>query len=181
MVPCAQPITLTPREYELAVKEILDAAGEKLMSYQSEHLATVAGTDGEYVIDIVARFSALGADFTALVECKHEKRKVERQDVQILHAKVQSVGAQKGMLFSVSGFQSGALEYALAHGIATVQLADGATTWYTRDAGPPAPPRTWANIPRYVGWWINGASFSVLSSRDGKYTRRALGFDTDEP
>jgi len=181
MLPFVQPITLTPREYELAVKEILDAAGEQLLSYQSEHQPKVAGPDGEYVIDVVARFAVLGANFTVLVECKHEKRKVERQDVQVLHAKVQSLGAQKGMLFSVSGFQSGALEYALAHGIASVQLADGVTTWHTRKAGPPAPPPAWVDIPKYVGWWINGPQYSVLSKREGKYTRVALGLEPDEP
>lgn len=181
MVPFAQPTILTPGEYELVVKQILDATGKPLLSYQSEHLATVAGHDGEYVIDIVARFSALGADFTVLVECKREKRKVERQDVQILHTKVQSVGAQKGMLFSASGFQSGALEYALAHRIATVELAPGVTTWHTYKKGPSESPPASASIPRYVGWWIHGSSFSVLSGRDGEYTRRALGFDADEP
>ncbi len=181
MLPFVQPIALTPSEYELAVKEILDAAGETLLSYQSAHQPKVAGLDGEYIIDVVARFAALGANFTVLVECKHEKRKVERQDVQILYAKVQSLGAQKGMLFSVSGFQSGALEYALAHGIATVQLADGATTWHTRGADPPTPPPARAFIPKYVGWWINGPQYSVLSKQEGKYTRAALGLEPVEP
>lgn len=181
MIPFAQPITLTPQEYELAVKGILDAAGEELLSYESEHQPRLAGPDGEYVIDVVARFSALGGTFTVLVECKHEKRKVERQDIQILHTKLQSLGAQKGIVFSVSGFQAGALEYALAHGIATVQLADGNTTWFTRRAGPPTPPPPWTNIQKYVGWWIHGGTHTVLSKRDSTYTRAALGLEPNEP
>ena len=181
MLPFAFPITLTPHEYELAVKGILDATGQQLLSYTSEHQPRLESPDGDYVIDVAARFSALGADFLVLVECKHEKRKVERQDVQVLHSKVQSLGAQKGMLFSVSGFQSGALEYAKVHRIATVQLADGNTTWHTRKAGPQSPPPVWAGIPRFIGWWIHEPKYSVLSSKEGKNTRMALGLELGEP
>jgi len=73
------------------------------------------------VIDVTARFSALGASFLVLPECKHERRKVERQAVQVLHAKMVSKGAQKGMLFSVAGFQTGSIEYATVHEL--VQLS----------------------------------------------------------
>ncbi len=176
-----QPITVTPREYELAVKRILDASGESLITYESTHLESVAGSDGEYVIDVVARFAALGANFVVLVECKHHRRKVERQDIQILHSKLQSVGAHKAMLFSVSGFQAGALEFAKAHGIALVQFASGSTTWFTRSVGPPSPPPPWADIPMYVGWWHHGDRISVLSEEHAEYTRQALGLQANEP
>jgi restriction system protein len=170
-----RPITLTPQEYEVEVKKILDASGASLLAYESAHLDQLAGVDGDYVIDVVARFSALGAEFVVLVECKHQRRKVERQDVQVLHTKVQSTGAQKGTLFSVAGFQSGAIEYADAHGIALVQMASGDTTWFTKGAGPPSPPPPWANIPKYVGWWHHGNSMTVLSESSGEYTLQALG------
>lgn len=176
-----EPISLKPREFELAVKEILDAAGQGLTSFSSWHQEPVRGMDGDYVIDVTARFSALGADFLVLVECKHEKRKVERQDVQILRDKVQSTGAHKGMMFSVAGFQSGAIEYATMHGIALVQIADGSTCWFTKGAGPPTPPPPWAGIPKYVGWWYHGNNVSLMSKKDGDYTRKALGFEDQEP
>lgn len=174
------PLNLTPREYELAVKGILDGSGLDLVEFKSEHLGKVAGVDGAYVIDVTVRFSALGANFLVLVECKHEQRKVERQDVQILNDKVRSTGAQKGMLFSVSGFQNGAIKYADVHGIALVQLANGSTSWFTRSAEPPTPPPPWANIPKYIGWWCHGNYMTVMSSEIGEYTRKALGIG-DEP
>lgn len=177
-----EPISLRPPEFELAVKEILDAAGQELTSFNSRHQEAVPGVDGDYIIDITARFSALGADFLVLVECKHEKRKVERQDVQVLRDKVQSTGAHKGMMFSVAGFQSGAIEYATTHGIALVQMVDGSTCWLTRGAGPPTPPPPplWAGIPKYVGWWYHGNSVSLMSKRNGDYTRKALGLEAPE-
>ena len=176
-----QPIAVTPQEYELAVKKILDSSGISLIAYESAHLETVPGTDGDYVIDVVARFTALNAEFVVLVECKHHKRKVERQDVQVLHSKLQSVGAQKAMLFSVSGFQEGALEYGEVHGIALVQFANGSTCWFTKSVGPPSPPPPWANIPKYIGWWHHGNHVSLLSESDGEYTRQALDLQPNEP
>ena len=82
-----ESIKLTPTQYELAVKAILDVSGLALQEYKSNHLEAVEGVDGSYVIDITARFSALGASFIVLVECKHERRKVERQAVQVLHTR----------------------------------------------------------------------------------------------
>jgi restriction system protein len=176
----AEPLSMSPREYELLVKGILDAAGEQLIEYHSEHLPPLIGADGEYIIDVAATFSALGAKFLVLVECKHQGRKVERQDVQVLHSKLQSLGAQKGMLFSVSGFQSGAVEYAAAHGIALVEVATGISNWHTRSVGPQTPPPPWVPIPKYIGWLWSGNTRSLLSERHGEYTRKFLGFAENE-
>lgn len=176
-----ESLNLTPRQYELAVKSILDGSGLPLEQYSSTHLEEVSGVDGQYIIDVTARFSALGAEFLVLVECKHEGRKVERQDVQILHSKVVSAGAQKGMLFSIAGFQKGAIEYADVHGIALVQLASGSSTWFTKSAGPPTPPPPWVRIPEYVGWWCHGNTMSVMSSEFSEYTLKALGLSPSEP
>ena len=162
-----QPILVTPQEYELEVKKILDASGVSLIEYDSSHLETVNGVDGEYIID--------------LVECKHHKRKVERKDVQVLHSKLQSVGAQKAILFSVSGFQDGALEYAKVHGIALAQFSNGSTSWFTKSIGPPSPPPQWAGIPQYVAWWHHGNSISLLSEEHGEYTRQLLGLEPNDP
>lgn len=48
--------------------------------------------------------------------------------------KVQSVGAQKGVMFSTSHFQSGALAYAKTHGIALVFVTEGRLTIERRSA-----------------------------------------------
>ena len=180
MLPSHPPVSLTPREFELFVKEILEVAGAQLSSFSANHQECIAGADGEYIIDVTARFSALGVNFLVLVECKHLVRKVERQDVQVLLAKVQSVGAHKGMIVSSSGFQSGAVEYATTHGVALVQIADGATTWFTRREGSTAPRPSDAGIPTYVGWWYHGNAMTALSRENDKYVRQALGLESRE-
>ncbi len=55
------------------------------------------------------------------------------------HSKLQSTGAQKGVLVAATGFQSGALEFAKAHGIACVRLVDNAWTYSTRHTTATAP------------------------------------------
>lgn len=173
------PIELTPRQFELAVKGIIDAAADGLVEFESKHLDRLTASDGEYEIDVTARFQALGVNFLVLVECKHHKRRTERQDVQVLQARLHSLGAQKGMIFSTSGFQAGAIQYAEEHGIALCHLVDGKSTWFTKSAGTPTPPPAWLHLPDYVAWWCRGKSMSVMSNEDARYTRIALGLSQD--
>ena len=160
------PPQLTPREFELEVKATLDELSAGLTDYQAQQREIVAGTDGEYEIDITVRFTALNADYLTLVECKRYKKPVEREKVQALLSKMQSVGAHKGIIFSTSGFQSGASEFAGVHGIALIELVDGRATWIRKgvDTDGPVP---WSevpdSIPRIVGLLHKGNSRSLVS------------------
>jgi len=172
-------VNLSPRQFELAVKGIVDAAAEGLVDYESKHLERLAASDGDYEIDVTARFKALGADFLVLIECKHHKRKIERKDVQVLHSRLQSLGAQKGMIFSTAGFQMGAIQFAEQHGIAMCYLVEGKSNWATKGDGEPTPPPPWVHIPEYIAWWCNGSSMSLMSEDRNEYTRAALGLSQD--
>jgi len=142
----------TPKEFELAVKEHLESLGRNLDAFEARHRESLGTGDESYEIDITARFRALEVDFLVLVECKKWKRRVEREDVQVLHDRMHSVGAQKSIMYATSGFQSGAVEYAQPRGIGLVQLVDGRTTYLTRSLGPKPilPP----GFPVFAGWLI---------------------------
>ncbi len=67
------------------------------------------------------------------------------------HSKLQDTGVHKAMIFSTSGFQSGAIEYASKHGIATIVFVDGKVTYKTLSSEPPTE-RSWpADLPKYCG------------------------------
>jgi hypothetical protein len=117
-----------------------------------EHLDPIDCPDGTYVIDVTVRFRLAGMDFLVLFECKRHKSPVKREHVMVLHAKLQSTGAQKGVVVAASGFQSGALQYAQAHGIACVRLVDDAWTYLSRTTSGQAPTPTPTGI--YVGYAI---------------------------
>lgn len=158
------PLALKPVEFELEVRKILDALGHDIQDYHSEHRERIQGTDGDYEIDVSVRFQALGMSFLVLVECKHYKNPVKREVLQILYDRMRSVGAQKGAIFASSGFQSGALEYASTHNIATVSLVDGRSSYFTKSFGGGAiEPPAFANIPSVAGWLVRGNSFSLVS------------------
>jgi hypothetical protein len=71
-----------------------------------------------------------------LVEAKLHKNPVKRELVQVLHQKVQSVGAHKGLMVSTAPYQTGAVIFAKAHGIALVTVTEGRFVYETRDALP---------------------------------------------
>lgn len=159
--------------FEQLVVGFLTEAGRNLQDFRIEHQELVRGPDGDYRIDVTARFRQLGVDFLVLVECKDHSRPVEREDVQVLADKKRSVGAQKAIFFATNGFQRGALEYARAHGIALVRVLEGALTYEVRSANPsgvrPTPP-PWANIQPFVGqeMHIEGDSIHVSLVERGR-------------
>jgi len=161
---------ITPEQFELLVKEILLSSSKGLSSFEAKHREKVRGLDGLFEIDITARFRALEVDFLVLIECKHHRAAIKREVVQVLHNRLQSTGAHKGMIFSTAGFQKGALEYAKVHGIALVRVAEGRTCYEARTLEPLAEPPSWLNIPDYVGWRFRpteGSNLQVtLFSRD---------------
>lgn len=131
---------ITPKAYEEAVAAIAGAMGLELVDWQVKHLDPVEGLDGTYIIDVTARFKLAGMDFLILFECKRHKDPVKRSDVQVLLTKLQSTGAHKGVVVAATGFQSGAVKFAEAHGIACVRLVDNAWTYFTRHTTATPPP-----------------------------------------
>lgn len=130
--------SMTPTEFELHCMEILRgyAEEEKLPAFNIEHNVKLTASDGTYQIDVYATYTALGAEMKILAECKQYKKSVGRDKVEVLESRLRSLGAQKGILLSTAGFQSGAIDFAKAHGIALVQMFDTHEKWYSHSGGP---------------------------------------------
>lgn len=144
---------ITPEEYELQVKMWLESVGRELDSFSAAHREILSGTDGDYEIDVVVRFKALGGvQFKMLVECKKHKNSIKRELVQALHQKQQSLGANKAILVSTSAFQDGAIAFARAHGIALVRLMSGIVMYIQGSKNNDAPvPYIPADVEPYAG------------------------------
>jgi restriction system protein len=124
---------ISPKDFELRVKRYIELSAEgRLEDFKAVHRDLLCSPDGDYEIDITARFRALEVDFLVLIECKYHSHPIKRELVQVLYAKMESTGAQKGILFSVSPFQKGAIYYAQRHGIALAQLMDAGPAFETR-------------------------------------------------
>lgn len=130
---------LTPIEFEKYCLEILKgyAEEEKLKDFSITHNRIVSVTDGDYQIDIYAEFTAMRSNFKVLCECKQYKGAVSREKVTTLHQKLQSIGAQKGILLSTGKFQSGAIKFAKEHGVALIHVEDYQFEYLSHSSGQP--------------------------------------------
>jgi restriction system protein len=166
MDPEAEPVEITPFQFECQVKAWLEHTAGPLEGFTASQRSCIGGDSGEYEIDIEARFQAFGgAEFVVLVECKRYKHPVKRDVVMLLESKIRDTGAHKGMIFSTSSFQRGALEYAKARGIATLIVQDGRTNYHTKAYRQKVEPPPWVHVSKYIAWFAApGGPQSVVHS-----------------
>lgn len=154
------PVNITPEEFEQWVKSWVERSCNDsdpcsgFKSFQVTHREHLKGRSGEYEIDVVVRLEVfLGAEVEVLIECKRYKNPVKRDMVMILNQKLQEMGAHKGIIFSTSDFQKGAIEFGAEHGIALVTVQEGITEYRTKAHGQAATePPPWIRISDYIGW-----------------------------
>lgn len=85
---------------------------------------TIRGARAEHKIDVTARMSIAGLDQCWLIECKSWKRRVPKERVLTFLGVAEDVGADRGLLFSESGFQAAAIYAAQNTNITLTSLAD---------------------------------------------------------
>jgi hypothetical protein len=83
----------------------------------------VVGARGGHDVDVVVRASRAGIDQLWIVECKHWQRRVDKSHIGNLRDIVHDVGADRGILLSEKGFQSGAIKLARFSNITLSSLA----------------------------------------------------------
>lgn len=160
----AEPVVVTPGQYEEQVVSWLRGSASSLDHFTVQHLRHLPGGGGDYEFDAVAEFTVFGgAQLIVLVECKRLGRPVEREKVLALQAKLVDVKAHKAMIFATCGFQSGAIEYATARGIALVTFVNGSFTYETKAIGPAPPPPPW--LPPFVGLVVYPTDFGIGRTR----------------
>ncbi|MGU3377366.1 restriction endonuclease [Chryseobacterium sp. M5A1_1a] len=69
----------------------------------------ISGIRGTHDIDVYIEINVLGQKTIWIAECKLWKTAIPKDKILTLYQIVQDIGADKGLLFSESGFQSGAI------------------------------------------------------------------------
>jgi hypothetical protein len=92
------PADISPAEFERFVTSLFDAIEEVggIANLHIQNHEVVQGMDGAYDFDATVRYELAGMAFLILVEAKLHKNPIKRDTVQVLHQKLQSVGAHKG-------------------------------------------------------------------------------------
>lgn len=176
---------ITPAEFEQFVVDLLISLDWETRNPPVVTLHDkIQGPDGTYDFDATARITLGGMQFLVLAEAKLHTNPIKRELVQVLHDKLRSVGAQKAVMFSTAPYQSGAVRYAQAHGIALATITEGRFTYETRSRQPtPRLTREQASeldIPVFVahaylpGRQPGTTSVLRLSSQDPEYVARLL-------
>jgi Restriction endonuclease len=133
---------MTPEEFEDLAAGLLEEVMGEADKFEIERHTVLRTADGKYDIDATVRFELGGLAFLVLVEAKRHKNPIKRKLVAVLHQKMQSVGAQKAIRVSATAFQSGAVEFAQAHGIALATVAGRRLNLETKaDPNHPSPGR----------------------------------------
>jgi hypothetical protein len=91
---------------------------------QADTNVTLKGVRTSHDIDVVVRTNHVGFDLLWLIECKHWKTAVSKLHVLALREIVSDLGADRGILLSESGFQSGAQEAARLTNVQPTSLAE---------------------------------------------------------
>jgi hypothetical protein len=91
--------------FQESIKEHFDSLGA-----DAETNVRVQGVRTCHDIDILVKTRFLGENITWVVEAKYWKSKVTKSQVLALRSIVDDIGADRGFIISVAGFQSGAFE-----------------------------------------------------------------------
>jgi len=96
---------------------------------------TIEGARGRHDVDVEVRGERAGQQLLWIVECKRWKTRVSKLHVAALIGIVQDVGADRGILLSEFGFQSGAVTLATRSNIRLTSLAElrHESTWEYQD------------------------------------------------
>jgi hypothetical protein len=110
------------RDFELLVQNLIYGllTFEGHMPVTVHHRKRYPGkrSGHHHEIDLSYTTQSAGADVLVLVECKAYRRPVPVEDVLTLAERVDDIGANKGILVSLSGFDPGAIRIAKGRGIA---------------------------------------------------------------
>jgi hypothetical protein len=133
------PADISPAEFEVFVAQLFESVGSVVSGLEVVLHDRIQGVDGTYDFDATVRFRLAGMQLLVVVEAKRYKNPIKRELVQVLHRKLQSVGAHKAVMIATAPYQRGALSYAKTHGIALVTVTEGRFTFETKAKAKPLP------------------------------------------
>ncbi len=102
------------KEFEKFVAELYKDDGDVTV----EHNVTLKGKSGaDRQIDVLITRRTKLHSYQTMVECKYWKNRVERSVVDIVYAGMDDLNISKGVIFTTTGYEAGAVEYAKAKNI----------------------------------------------------------------
>ena len=142
------PRSLLPHEVEIFVVRELRKAGLEPKAAKLRDRTRAADKRGDYVVELSCSLRIGDADREVLIACRNERAPLSTSAVEALHAKLPEAKAQHAMLFSTSGFESGAVRTARMLGMPLLAVADGKSAFVRSPWGMAGDPPAW--VPEYM-------------------------------
>ncbi len=102
------------KEFEKFVAELYKDDGDVTV----EHNVTLKGKSGaSRQIDVLITRKTKLHSYQTMVECKYWNKRVERSVVDIVYAGMDDLNISKGVIFTTTGYEAGAIEYAKSKNI----------------------------------------------------------------
>lgn len=160
-------------DYQERVAELFRALG-----LEAETNVRLSGARGVHDIDVVVRSTHGGMALLWLVECKLWKRRISKLHVLALQRITEDIGADRGLILSESGFQSGARSVAANSNLTLTSIGELSET-----TGLAADKVTLANLgPRIDAcerrYWSHSKATRIAYELRGHYTRDIYGNKT---
>ncbi|WP_258563008.1 restriction endonuclease [Streptomyces phytophilus] len=108
------------KRYQYDAAQLLSELGFAVQV--EDQIASSRGVTHE--VDVSARRTVAGVEVLWVVECKLWRSRVDKEKVAALSAICEDLGADRGLLMSEAGFQSGALQMASGRNITLTSLED---------------------------------------------------------
>jgi hypothetical protein len=112
-------LTTPWEQYQEDVAELF-----RTMGFAAEVEAELLGARARHRVDVVVRPTNAGIPVLWIVECKHWKARVGKEQVMTLAQIAQDVGADRAFLLSESGFQAGAIAASQHSNLSLSSLAE---------------------------------------------------------
>jgi restriction system protein len=112
-----QQVAQSWREYQEEAVAFFRSVG-----LEAETDARVSGVRTHHDVDVLVRSHHVGFDVVWIVECKQWQSRVSKLHVLALREIVTDIGADRGILVSEKGFQSGAIEAAALTNVRVTSL-----------------------------------------------------------
>lgn len=115
-------IDLSDPEWKVYQQEVASFLVQ--LGFETRTDETIAGARASHDIDVTARISVAGVNQLWVVECKKWKRPVPKERALTFVGIVNDIGADRGLIFSESGFQAGAIRATGSTNVTLTSLSD---------------------------------------------------------
>lgn len=107
------------QEYQIQTADLFKSIGCKV-----DVEAKIKGVRGEHEVDVYVTFEQHSIKCVWIVECKYWNTNIPKEKVLALQSIVSDIGADRGIIVSKTGFQSGAIRSAENSNITLTSLED---------------------------------------------------------